>query len=140
MIDPKELRIGNTIKTNCSSSAEIYSIASDNTFNHYNDGYVISSNSDLEDAKPIPLTSEILNKCGFTWNQHWLEKDLSFCNWWMRFSNGRYDHLSIFQYQNADRNESTVTRIDFGRNRPEYLHQLQNLYFALTGEELKIEL
>jgi hypothetical protein len=25
------------------------------------------------------------------------------------------------------------------RNQYEYLHQLQNLYFALTGEELKID-
>ena len=76
--------------------------------------------------EPIPLTEEWLLKFGFNklsdiwefwknsgWDlrQHKLEN-----NWWL-FYNG----------QDLD-----CVRID-------YVHQLQNLYFALTGEELTIK-
>jgi hypothetical protein len=75
---------------------------------------------------PIPLTEEILLKCGF-------EKP--------KFS---YDFgkLSIVLrgvhgYKNGRTYFNSWCIIE---KQIEYIHQLQNLYFALTGEELKIEL
>lgn len=84
-----------------------------NSFNQYN-----------QFIKPIELTEEILLKCGFV-------KD-EFDNWENETRLGLYKpeefdgYLSIW-------GDSTVGECN-------YLHQLQNLYFALTGEELKINL
>lgn len=74
---------------------------------------------------PIPLTPEILEKCGFgngnsekanvdLWNKYWIG-DFELDN-----------NKECFDYE--------------GKVSIKYLHQLQNLYFALTGEELKITL
>lgn len=73
---------------------------------------------------PIPLTGEILLKAGF-------EKDIE----------------SLF-YRNSFIIAKTKTRWAFYHNglmggelvRIDDLHQLQNLFFALTGEEIKIDL
>lgn len=75
-------------------------------------------------CEPIPLTEEWLLKFGF--------RPLDNKNW----------HLGKIKVW------SGATRIYFQFNTPddiddveiEYVHQLQNLYFALTGEELNIEL
>lgn len=68
--------------------------------------------------KPIPLTEEVLLKCGF----------LNFGNRWMRselpldiiMSNGLYMSYVV--------------------NEIKYLHQLQNLYWCLCGKELDVNL
>ena len=74
-------------------------------------------------ARPIPLTPEILEKAGF---------------------NDFYT-ISIFDAYKNDviicyDNQEKVFAIGGNWYKAEYLHQLQNLYFALTGEELNIEL
>lgn len=74
---------------------------------------------------PIPLTPEILEKAGFKnrYNKNcFLYKD-KIGGWEYQF-NG--DIFSV--------GEQVI------KNRLQYLHQLQNLYFALTGEELNIDL
>jgi hypothetical protein len=85
---------------------------------------------------PITLTEELLLKCGF-------EKDDGVQQDWslvleisgMRriiFYKGDCTCLSIQQTNNP--------MIDFPSSVCTTVHQLQNLYFALTGEELNIEL
>ena len=101
----------------------------------YNDKYILvesicSKNEDifnsecgeipLTSLKPIPLTEEILLKCGYFKLEHldthfvikghtiWICNDMFLCE-----KNG------------------VILK---------HLHQLQNLYFALTNNELKIEL
>lgn len=75
----------------------------------------------IDDIKPIPLTEEWLIKFGF---KQW--KD---CKKWS-FNNVLIytNRTSLFYYGKAR------TRIYV-----EYVHQLQNLYFALIGEELEIK-
>ena len=48
-------------------------------------------------------------------------------------SHGRYWVLAIYT------DESCTDSLYFAHGRLEYVHQLQNLYFALTGEELTIQ-
>ena len=70
--------------------------------------------------EPIPLTEEILLKCGF-----------------------EYDGDGIYGVDNVyyDFYFSKTGVVVRGLNNKIYhLHQLQNLYFALTGEELTIKL
>lgn len=71
--------------------------------------------------KPIPLTEEWLVKFGFEMHENapWvLQKQPLMCNIGNRFT-WHYKTLSIKDIK--------------------YVHQLQNLYFALTGEELTIK-
>jgi outer membrane protein assembly factor BamD (BamD/ComL family) len=68
-------------------------------------------------VKPIPLTTEILEKCGFEQQNGvmaWEKEDVVIA----------FSTLGNF------------FRLYPRTNRIKYLHQLQNLYFALTGEEL----
>lgn len=79
----------------------------------------------IEVLKGIPLTSEILEKSGFV--------NIEKGGWLSRMPNGivKYRITGTFY-------EVMIGEIIFSHIK--HLHQLQNLYFALTGEELKIEL
>lgn len=93
---------------------------------------------------PIPLTPEILEKCGFSYlgngsyeNGHMFDKIFVYKRntlsiGIMLMAGGK---LSISFNTNFKTNASM--RIYEGSEY--YLHQLQNLYFALTGEELDIK-
>lgn len=96
-------------------------------FYHWIDGVI----------KPIPLTEEWLLKLGFKLNS----------NEWVNWSNNEYEnvisisqhkdlfsrkHLSFSFDTNGCRNMNSIN-IDI-----KYVHQLQNLYFALTGSELQV--
>ena len=83
----------------------------------------------LSDIKFIPLTEEWLLKFGFIkkidayfYNDYCIED----------IHNGETWVISEFDYIRDE-----FTAIGRGIN---YVHQLQNLYFALTGEELKIKI
>ena len=74
-------------------------------------------------CNPIPLTEEILFKCGFT-----------------RF--GKSFRLNTFEYCPISKNLVIHGHGGYYTGlilKIQYLHQLQNLYFALTGEELTIK-
>jgi len=80
----------------------------------------------LQDLHPIPLTPEILVKCGF--------KKLN--NAWVPIDYSATDYLK-WSFTIWDNKDGTY-RYNSAEFIPElkYLHQLQNLYYALTGEEL----
>lgn len=77
--------------------------------------------------EPIHLTEEILLKCG-AWTSEW-------------DNNSSYRIEITIDYVlviNLELNTCQLGDLDL---KPiKYLHQLQNLYFALTGEELTINL
>jgi hypothetical protein len=80
-------------------------------------------------CKPIPLTEEWLLRFGF---DNWFGKEYILSNGhfycvFKFYKNGRID--TYFCGQN-ERFKNKDTRFI------KYVHQLQNLYFALTGEEL----
>lgn len=107
----EELRIKNKVNL----SGEIVTVKSIE-FNNINQEYFIKIFEDFRLPKvsflnPISLTEEILLKCGF-------EKTKEIDSW----------ELKGFGF------------VDISTPQCKYLHQLQNLYFALTGEELTINL
>lgn len=120
-----ELRIGNLIEF-CD---ELHSI-----------NYVDIENlvfDELDDAyKPIQLVGEWLAKFGFKIGRHGdFYIDL--------FSGASYLSVMFAQgywYPTIDQNAelSSERNQSVSINRIQYVHQLQNLYFALTGEELTI--
>jgi hypothetical protein len=78
--------------------------------------------------KPLLLTEEWLLKFGFKkLSNEWLR--LEVCKKWGSLY---WEALSGFRLT-INSNEIQLSHI-------KYIHQLQNLYFALTGEELKYEL
>ena len=102
-----ELRIGNLVYDNLGGTLKIKGI---------------SLESDLSHIKPIPLTEEWLLKFGFEFD----EED---------------DGYQKGKYKVSVSNEGCLFFINIGYYPEEiaefnYVHQLQNLYFALTNEEL----
>jgi len=129
-MEARELRIGNLIK----SGNGIYKVVAvsvqgveimipyDKDVNSQN-GHILNYASTI--IKPIPLTEEWLVKLGFNYGGIWIElMGLMSC--------GRIlQHKGIGAKSTAFYiNEQFIANI-------QYLHELQNLYFALTGTELK---
>jgi hypothetical protein len=91
--------------------------------------------------EPIPLTPEILEKCGLKQYENFIEIkgqtigvifpviEIHKEDWEPEYQAGTY------VYSGLGDPESYGFKVKI-----EYLHQLQNLYFALTGEELQINL
>ncbi len=123
MIQSTELRLGNLLQ----SGKGIYKVISISLHESLmeiitisDDGFVIPYPTIY---KPIPITEEWLLKLGFSIEDnesYQLDTDLGFCIW------GRIGQ-SFNVYVNSD---------SIG-NEKEYVHELQNLYFALTGKELE---
>ncbi len=134
MINVKELRIGNWVNFDSVGNDVVETIdfndedpdKTDTYFTHVIDG------SKPNETHPIQLTPEILEKCGFKPDSTMLSfqhpdpknpqdehKDLGTC------------YPTFFYNKRLGRWMDCHTRVCV-----DYLHQLQNLYYALTGEEL----
>lgn len=78
-----------------------------------------------KDPDPTPLTEEWLLKAGFEFKGKRISKD------WFYLWND--DNKIVFAL--AEMQDETGTYLEI-----KYVHQLQNLYFALTGKELEFKL
>jgi len=85
-------------------------------------------------VEPILLTEDILLNCGFQVDGVWihLTKNLEH----KRMIGFDMENMHVFVSQLN--NDNKFRDVFLGKFK--YLHQLQNLYFALTNEELNIEL
>lgn len=117
-----ELRIGNWINDNGYNS--IIGVID----SHYHAIQISGSPRmiALETIEPIPITEEWLVKFGFVrlGNQEtWFGRAL--------WTKGTFAVMHGYGTTNGQRTRYDMIEFD-------YVHQLQNLYFALTGEELTI--
>lgn len=113
-----DLRIGNLVLNEDGGVCKLFNI---------HEGYI--------NHKPIPLTEEWLLKFGFTPDERKIV----------------YDHPLPKEPENEHKDLGTKYPAFFMNNRLnrwmdchtrvciDYVHQLQNLYFALTGEELEVK-
>lgn len=150
MIQPNDLRIGNYIYDDFNEIHKVESIES-KLFNEWNGGdpsLVIFSKINTNDrgmyscdvVSGIPLTPEILEKCGFLkWNS-------PYTNLHIEINDGGVDGFRLdFDFM-SDGNFYLKSRYDEEKlivqrcNNIKYLHQLQNLYHSLTGKELTVKL
>jgi len=86
-----------------------------------------------QDVAPIPLTEKWLKTFGF--------KDNSYRDYFLYHPIADYAIISIsFRYNKTQLSDITSISVDDHdlNLKCEYVHQLQNLYFSLTGEELTI--
>lgn len=118
----QELRISNVIDFEGRNAIvkEIDSVGVKVVFDDGEDIWI-----DLFQFQPIPLTEDWLIKFGFEKDEYDPYYDLLFFE--VRFYEGAYVYNPISEYFPA-----------YGIGL-EYVHELQNLYFALTGEELSIK-
>lgn len=131
MIRAEELRIGNLVLLSKNYKDNIHKVEE-----IYTDEVKVTSIEDggcfprmtMRSILPIPLDPEWLERCGLFENGSLYKGDLRF--------KGR-GHLTIEVIKNgglgyfAPFNKTIEIK---------YLHQLQNFYFALTGEELNVKL
>lgn len=123
-----ELRIGNLVRWN-------YEESSEGNFYPIEYGYELD---DIENnpntVKPIPLTEEWLERFGFL---------LSFGGWGINPKVDTFENFNIKKVNDSwgvsvlgyDSDQDRL--MFFGCGNINYVHQLQNRYFALTGEELQ---
>lgn len=143
LLEPKDLRIGNILDYD-GKFVHVTNLSLDiddeyqETIGFCEWGKTKNEKSDwnrslCDKLSPIPLTPEILEKCGF-------KKNGTFDK---QFNNGNQIEIDLSDEYKGEvwlgGSDSCTNGMGFVANC-QYLHQLQNLYFALTGEELTVNL
>jgi len=121
-LSSKDFRIGNLIAYK-SEIVEISSLHSDDTF-RIKRGESTEGCFKISNAEPVQITREWLFRFGFEYTEindsYQIDSDLGFSIW------GRIRHGF-----NVSVNSDQIGV------EAKHVHELQNMYFALTGEELK---
>jgi hypothetical protein len=137
MIQANELRIGNLVeypnwnRNDTPAYFKIRDIYTDDRKIGLTNGIIQIPSTKLDHIKPIPLTEEWALKLGFI-NTH----DGNFHKGYDLAINYNGNHVISFVW-----NKVLDWYIKYNGDiyrRIKSVHQLQNLYFALTGQELKI--
>lgn len=117
-----ELRIGNYLQ---------YYIGEDgyewqpSGIDHHDIVWCVEDNDDFNKSyRPIPITEEWLLKFGFEKITAWYRKWLHAINLMINVGHGQ-TIAGLYEFKNIP-----IKQVS-------YVHELQNLYFALTGEELE---
>ena len=131
MLQENEVRIGNAVKDSTDRIGTIMSIGKNQVRVRFEFSTVkIDTNHDETglDIEAVPLTTEILEKIGFK----------------------RVDHVSCYSFYSLSQSKKNRCHIDIYPEKTQwmcysvkhckYLHELQNLYYSLTGSELEVVL
>jgi len=125
-----ELRIENLIYNSIGKESKVIAIE----FEALNDScysvvYPDGGYEELSHISPIPLTDEWLIKLGFKRKEKIVNEDV-----YIKGPLGIFpDYHIVVYYVETCKDGSHTIPITL-----KYVHQLQNLYFALTGEELEL--
>jgi len=143
MIQTNELKVGNKIHS--SFDEKVHTVLGvigkwDAPQNTLNDSVMIESSwLKSENCIPIPLTEEWLNKFGFTWIKDANTFVIPIAKMKLQkmvitFDGDRPIIFSIADYYTGKEMIAIYKDVSV-----QYVHQLQNLYFYLTGEELVLK-
>ena len=119
-MNTKNLRLGNFIKTKlCTNNIQKITGIFEFSINT-----IDAENIDIFSFEPIPLTKEWLERFGF-------ETTAWDCNTTHRLMIGKNDYCIVISSNGfCEVGDAIVMNMD-------YVHQIQNLYFGLTGNELQ---
>lgn len=134
MINVTELRVGNIVLyTQDNDELPVLKIDGDSKTICLDLLLDLNMEVNEQDIEPIPLTPEWLGRCGFL-SAGQFDKDI-----YKVVVNGESyyirDHKGFDFAIDSNEGDPLYIRYDL-----HHVHQLQNLYFALTGEELAIKL
>lgn len=119
MIKANELRIGNLLNDREGNLCKVFELGKNSIL-----APTINKPTTKLPNEPIPLTEEWLLKFGFIYNDFINGYILDFEDKTLLFMDNGLD-LCLMNNESID---------------CEYVHQLQNLFFALTGTELELKL
>lgn len=128
MISLAELRIGNLLWSEQSGYGEperVFEI-SERDKKIWSSPISFWCGRDLEDLEPIPLTPAVLEACGFEYFDN-IE------DWGYKKLDIRLSDFEDYFYLDILEQEGITLEI-------RSIHQLQNIYYALTGQELTIDI
>lgn len=132
----KELRIGNYLQGEPISITRL-GMYGDGTTAITGHGIDLMERGMITDLEPMPLTDKILEQCGFSkWDGGWSldawnneQEPEAICRIDIDFTDGMIKFKSRYESNPYSRPLPNI----------KYLHQLQNLYFYITGNELEID-
>lgn len=122
MINAKELRIGNWVY---GVSDRVETIASISESSCQTSLIGVENSTPLENLSPIPITEDILLKLGFGVSDRTSKYKI-----WMT---SKDEEFGLIQ------NSAGFTTYYNQKTKYAYVHQLQNIFFDLTGKELVSE-
>lgn len=130
-----ELRLGNLIYVKCIAKECGYDEFEAQECNIYNIKGILEGNEDFL-YKPIRLTEEWLLKFGFNkdYKKGWIGVDIKSDSGGMTTDFVLAEPLNMGQWQTY----YAFVYNDYRFTGLEFVHQLQNLYFALTQKELTL--
>lgn len=133
MINANELRLGNYILQKINT--RIAPVKS--TFQHFE----ILQNGSGKDLYPVTLKAEILEKAGFSENNDYplLPDAREFILVLPVIGNNKNEIRAYIKNNKECFGRAVVNGLPVSNNFY-HLHQLQNLYFALTNEELEVKM
>jgi len=137
-MNAKELRIGNIIRYSDGKDVVIANLG-DMGFSTKDDRGLFYGSDDINDYKPILLTEEWLVKFGFELTD---SNHRKITRWLLKEDYKETKHATIGINPVTEEHMLKLSNVfgywffKNGHHKIEYVHQLQNLYFALTGEEL----
>lgn len=124
-MEAKNLRIGNLVKSE-SEKSEVFELDWDVERGRIN--YIGDNNYD-----GIPLSDDWLIDFGFqkyhAWEYRWMTGGLQLIE-----TNGFW-YPAVFSHPEMSHEDDQCVSL----NRIQYVHELQNLFFAITGEELELK-
>lgn len=134
MIKANELRVGNLLEYHVNEEGMTWEPTA---IDHQDIAWCTTDEDNFNKVhRPIPLTEDWLLKLGFE------VRESSTCKEWYIGMN-EITHDWLFSITWLDRpeliNAPNAPFYRNGRHALRFVHQLQNLYFALTGKELEIK-
>ena len=138
-MEAKELRINNFIRLK--ENGNIFDVKVVGTrceaIDVYNNGVYTSYFKNIDDyLEPIPLTEEWLLKFGFV-----IHNKPNGYTEYIKYKEGTKQYLhKLFTFKESDNDwDGKFAFSGTIQTKLKHVNQLQNLYFALTGEELTIK-
>ncbi|MGZ3838848.1 MAG: hypothetical protein ACXVMS_07750 [Flavisolibacter sp.] len=133
MIQPQELRPGNYVLHK--TGVRILPVLC--TLQHFEK----LARGEEKDFFPLVLKADILEKCGFVENRNYplLPEAREFRLVLPVIGSGQNEMVAYIKNNKECFGRAMLNGLPISNNFYQ-LHQLQNLYFALTGEELKVRL
>jgi uncharacterized membrane protein len=132
----QELRIGNIIFDISHRPCMVDAISNRNfvKLTELNNDYT-SESFQMMDCNPIPLTEEWLLKFGFSIDGKYLYIGIEDYKYCFNYRDWADNWAFYVEYTDSphEKDEGVKYPVSFDIK---YVHQLQNLYFSLTGEEL----